>query len=589
MEEGGDDDNYLKDLVNGEVDFVIIMLSCTLLYLIYNLSSLFFGSLLGYRGAAFATLSGQLIGVVIFMCLIFGRKDFRNRFKLVKLTSLKPQFKFLLRAILVGCAVGLVNSIDELVWTMYLILTQGVGEAEVTAAGYSSSLYEAILIPTFGIASALQLIVSNNIGSGNIQTAKSAIKTTIKILTPYTIAIIILFVSIPRLLLKIFVEDSSVYEDEQFYQDTMNAGQNIIRILSAFAVVDIIGYPSTTVLQAVDYEIVTPISSLIGLILTFVVPWIIIALIGQMNALTVVWTTFMLTMFGVIRVIPELIVLLRGKWVEESQKMHDELMKEGQDNQNQEMENLAEEEDQPGEQNAIQQEGQQLEEILEVDEENGRIIEDDKTKLIDQKNEEKINDSEMNDLQQQQQIGDKDEIKDENKDKQILQKKQDKEDETMSHLSQKSKKTVKTPHITSSPSKSIHSIHQSIIQYSQQLHLQYGELNDDNQRNKQDKQNNEIEEEKEKEKEKEDNAQIGSQISNSPPQSLKSSNSLKAPTMIMKKKKSVQFLDTQNEKDDNDKKDLQNRIGLWSDVYGLENEANYGIKRSKRKEIKNWK
>ncbi|KAA6355070.1 MAG: hypothetical protein EZS28_049403, partial [Streblomastix strix] len=166
FEEGDDDDSYLKLLVNAEANYSTIMLSLMIMFLLYNLFSLFFGAVsyvvpiyivnivcmginalldyllimvfgLGYHGAAYATCLSKFIGAVIFAILIFRRKDFRNRFKLLKLSSLKPQIKFLIRAVLVGATVGLVNCMDEVVWMMYLMLMQGVSEAAVTAAGYS--------------------------------------------------------------------------------------------------------------------------------------------------------------------------------------------------------------------------------------------------------------------------------------------------------------------------------------------------------------------------------------------------------------------------------------------------------------------
>ncbi|KAA6386872.1 MAG: hypothetical protein EZS28_017603 [Streblomastix strix] len=67
----------------------------------------------------------------------------------------------------------------------------------------------------------------------------------------------------------------------------IKSGVQTIRLKSAYFVEDIIGYPSTTILQAVGYEMVTPLSSVVGLILTFVIPWIIISALGKMHILTV--------------------------------------------------------------------------------------------------------------------------------------------------------------------------------------------------------------------------------------------------------------------------------------------------------------
>ncbi|KAA6385352.1 MAG: hypothetical protein EZS28_019119 [Streblomastix strix] len=218
-----DDDDYMKNLINAEVNYSTIIMSLMIMFLLYNMSSLFFGAVsettpvvivnlvcvginalldylliivfrLGYRGAAYAICSSKFIGVVIFMILIFRRRDFRDRFKLIKLSSLKPQIKFLIRAVLVGLMVGLVNGIDSFVWMMFLILQQNVGEAAVTSAGYIASLYETIMIVIYGISAALQLIASKNIG--NIDAIKNSILTGIKFIVPYAVIFVILELSL---------------------------------------------------------------------------------------------------------------------------------------------------------------------------------------------------------------------------------------------------------------------------------------------------------------------------------------------------------------------------------------------------------
>ncbi|KAA6313808.1 MAG: hypothetical protein EZS28_055692, partial [Streblomastix strix] len=95
------------------------------------------------------------------------------------------------------------------------------------------------MIVIYGISAALQLIVSNNIGYGNIDIAKKAILTATKFIIPYALLLIIVNLAIPKYIIRIFVDDVSVFEDKQFYESMINSGVLIVRLLSIYAITDI--------------------------------------------------------------------------------------------------------------------------------------------------------------------------------------------------------------------------------------------------------------------------------------------------------------------------------------------------------------
>ncbi|KAA6363463.1 MAG: hypothetical protein EZS28_041010 [Streblomastix strix] len=89
-----------------------------------------------------------------------------------------------------------------------------------------------------------------------------------------------------------------------------------------------------------------------------------------MEFFNVFWINIMVIIFGIIRLIPQLVVLCRGKWVEQTMKKHEELIKEGQDEQQEEEIEEEEQNEEQEQEDEIIQEEQQLEEISEIDEEN---------------------------------------------------------------------------------------------------------------------------------------------------------------------------------------------------------------------------
>ena len=175
-------------LLEREDHYCTIVVSLSVLFLLYDVGCNFFASLnstqpiiviniscvfinaildyvliiifqLGYLGAAVALVLTKFIGVILFAFTAFIPKRYRQQFAIFTLSAFKPDFRKILITLGSGFLVGAVNCLDNIAWTLVLLMCQSISEVSVTAMGYCTSISELFLTPSYAMASAVKIFV----------------------------------------------------------------------------------------------------------------------------------------------------------------------------------------------------------------------------------------------------------------------------------------------------------------------------------------------------------------------------------------------------------------------------------------------
>ncbi len=168
---------------------------------------------MGMRGAALATITGQIVSTVI--SLLYIRK-----FRSVKLC--KRHFRLNMGLIGSICLLGLPSGLNQLaVITVQILLNNTLGhygelsvygrEIPLAVVGIVSKVSAVFNSVVFGIAQSCQPIFGYNFGAGNFERVKSAFKQAVVIVTCVSTVAFMLFQLFPHQILEIFQKGNDLY------------------------------------------------------------------------------------------------------------------------------------------------------------------------------------------------------------------------------------------------------------------------------------------------------------------------------------------------------------------------------------------
>jgi putative MATE family efflux protein len=186
--------------------------------LLVNLLNIFFNYIFIYgefgfesMGLAGAGLGSTIATIcdVIFYLVITSRKEFKNRFNLLR-------FKFspvLLKSIVhLSLPVSFQNIFILIGFLSFVAITGLIGIIEQAATQAIISTLFISFMPSFGFGIAVQTLVSSNIGKGKKKLAKIYGYETAKIATYYTLFLSIFYIFFPQLLLILITTDKTIIE-----------------------------------------------------------------------------------------------------------------------------------------------------------------------------------------------------------------------------------------------------------------------------------------------------------------------------------------------------------------------------------------
>lgn len=168
----------------------------------------------GYEGMGLAGAGlGSTLATIcdsIFYILVSSLPSYKNKFHYIK------NFKFVkeiaAKIISISLPVSLQNIFILIGFLSFIAITGFIGTIEQAASNVVFSALTISLMPCFGFGIAVQTLVGNSLGSGDIKMAKYYGYETSKLATIYTLFIGIIFIAFPRLILILTTNDQNIIE-----------------------------------------------------------------------------------------------------------------------------------------------------------------------------------------------------------------------------------------------------------------------------------------------------------------------------------------------------------------------------------------
>lgn len=171
----------------------------------------------GIKGAAYATIMGQIFGALLLLSFYIRGKS------VLKITrsSFIPDLKILKEKIFLGSSmfIGQFGAGAAITFQNIFLLKYG-GSPALASIGAINSIYTLFIMPLFGVQMGIQPIISYNHGAGIIKRKWDTLKIGIIVITGFTLVVWIFIMSLPITVLSLFLDPSS---------ETMNIAVNGLR------------------------------------------------------------------------------------------------------------------------------------------------------------------------------------------------------------------------------------------------------------------------------------------------------------------------------------------------------------------------
>jgi len=165
---------------------------------------------MGIKGAAYATNTAELLGLVVFI-IALKRSDYPHTFQLWKWVGVK--WSLMKEMLNLSLPLVVQNILGLGSWQIFFLLVEKMGDRELAISSIGKSLYMFMGIPAWGLASTVNTFVSNLVGQGNMQEVPSAIRKSIVISIVFAITFCIPIVLAPEITLSIYTNDFSLIRD----------------------------------------------------------------------------------------------------------------------------------------------------------------------------------------------------------------------------------------------------------------------------------------------------------------------------------------------------------------------------------------
>lgn len=244
---------------------------------------------MGVKGAAIATVIGQILTFAMSIFYIFRSKNFRLNFK-----CLKPDFLLLARIAMIGMASLIVQLSIVIVIAVNnnLLLKYGYGTFASTGEAFGSVIPLAvvgIVMKVFGIVISIvigislggQPIIGFNMGAGNFARVKETARVILRLVLAIGAAVFLIFEFLPDLVISIFGKGNS--------PEYIEYARLCVRIFLSGIIMTCFIKSSSIILQSIGKSGKSTILALMRDVIVFVPSSIILATVSQ-NIVTMLWS-----------------------------------------------------------------------------------------------------------------------------------------------------------------------------------------------------------------------------------------------------------------------------------------------------------
>ena len=156
---------------------------------------------MGIRGAAIATVMAWVINVVLFILLIFSRK---NDIKFQILSQFNFKWSLFKRLMRFGLPAAFQFTMDIVAFTLFVLLVGRIGTAELAATNIVLSINALTFMPSMGASQGVSVLVGQALGKKSPLLATTYVRSSIQLLLTYTLIVDLVFIFAPHFVLAPF-------------------------------------------------------------------------------------------------------------------------------------------------------------------------------------------------------------------------------------------------------------------------------------------------------------------------------------------------------------------------------------------------
>ncbi len=243
---------------------------------------------MGVKGAAVATVIGQVLTFAMSIFYLFCSKNFR-----LNLKGLKPDFILLARIVMLGIASLIVQLAIVIVIAVNnnLLLKYGYGTFASTGEAFGSVIPVAVLgivMKVFGIVISVvigisvggQPIIGFNMGAGNFVRVKETVRVILRLVLAIGVVVFLIFEFLPDLVISIFGKGNSV--------EYIEYARLCVRIFLSGIIMTCFIKSVAIILQSIGKSGKSTVLALLRDVIIFVPASIILATVSR-NIVTMLW------------------------------------------------------------------------------------------------------------------------------------------------------------------------------------------------------------------------------------------------------------------------------------------------------------
>lgn len=168
-----------------------------------------FGLDMGVKGAALATLLGQMVSAIWVLFFLFGKKSILK----IRKEYLKPNLKVIIPIVTLGVSPFIMQATESLVLiSLNNQLASFGGDLAVGAMTIMSSILQILMLPIIGLTQGSQPIMSYNYGAKNFDRVKKTFKLLLMACLVYSVTMWGLLMIVPEFFVGIFNNKKELVE-----------------------------------------------------------------------------------------------------------------------------------------------------------------------------------------------------------------------------------------------------------------------------------------------------------------------------------------------------------------------------------------
>lgn len=169
---------------------------------------LIFGFDMGVKGAALATVCGQLVSAIWVLKFLFGKETILK----IRKKFLVPEVKVMLSVLALGISPFIMQATESLlIIVMNNQLSRFGGDIAVGAMTIMASIMQIVILPLMGLTQGAQPIMSYNYGAEKLSRVRETFKLLLKISLSYTVVMWLLLMAFPGVFVSIFNKNPELY------------------------------------------------------------------------------------------------------------------------------------------------------------------------------------------------------------------------------------------------------------------------------------------------------------------------------------------------------------------------------------------